>query len=168
MKPRVFLAHRQVAPAAGAVQVTVATLAGVTVPPVAVHAAEVEAVISTCSLTPTLLRVSGVPSGAGTRVLVAMDYGQYRPDRRGEVRDMRHSFSILARPCPKTIPITKTIATRLPVIKNTAQATTTPIASLTISAAKRDIAHNPSCDLPLWAIGMMEGWSERGTTALWC
>lgn len=62
----------QVAPVGGAVQVTRVPLAGVTEPALAVHVAETDEVISTCSLTPTVLRVSGLPPGADTKVLVAM------------------------------------------------------------------------------------------------
>src|SRR5882757_1431013 len=58
--------------AAGAVQVTVVPLAGVNAPPVDVHVAEMEVVITTCSLTPTSVRVLEPPSGAAARVLVAM------------------------------------------------------------------------------------------------
>jgi len=61
-----------VAPAPGEVQTTVVPLTGATVPLLAVHAAEAEEVISTCSLTPTVLRVSAVPSGADAKVLVVM------------------------------------------------------------------------------------------------
>jgi hypothetical protein len=60
----------QVAPAAGADQMTLLPMAALNVPPLAVHFGEAGAVISTCSLTATFRLVSTVPSYAGASVLV--------------------------------------------------------------------------------------------------
>src|SRR5438045_1309660 len=60
---------------AGAVQIVEGATAGLTLPLSADHFEEVDRVISTRSLTPTCKRVSGVPSGAETRVFVTILHG---------------------------------------------------------------------------------------------
>lgn len=59
---------------AGAVQRTRVPFAGESVPAEADHMADLGNVISTCSPTPTALRVSGVPSGAGRHVFVTIGH----------------------------------------------------------------------------------------------
>ena len=63
------------APVAGAVQVPTGPLVPDSVPPLAAQVAGAEDRISTSSFTPTVDRVSGLPSGAAVRVRVVMLQG---------------------------------------------------------------------------------------------